>query len=118
MLDCHNCILYKKFWTGSKGPGFVVSLSHWIMGLGLFCCQWGCIKQVTFECDNSFKFSGKEHRFCYYVGGLEDSATGILGEISKPLSWGLPSEKICEKLKKKDGQICQLRYGKILFQST
>ncbi|KAJ8956306.1 hypothetical protein NQ318_015042, partial [Aromia moschata] len=46
----------------------------------------------------------KENRFCYYLGGLEESATGILGEMSKPLSW------ICEKLKKKDVQICELRY--------
>ncbi|XP_060534248.1 mesencephalic astrocyte-derived neurotrophic factor homolog [Cylas formicarius] len=52
----------------------------------------------------------KEERFCYYLGGLEESATGILGEMSKPMSWSLPSEKICEKLKKKDQQICELRY--------
>lgn len=49
---------------------------------------------------------------CYYLGGLDESATGILGELSKPLSWSLPAEKICEKLKKKDNQICDLRYGK------
>uniref|UniRef100_A0A6P7GFM6 Mesencephalic astrocyte-derived neurotrophic factor homolog n=1 Tax=Diabrotica virgifera virgifera TaxID=50390 RepID=A0A6P7GFM6_DIAVI len=48
--------------------------------------------------------------FCYYLGGLEESATGILGEMSKPLSWSMPSDKICEKLKKKDAQICELRY--------
>lgn len=52
----------------------------------------------------------KENRFCYYLGGLEESATGILGEMSKPMSWSLPSDKICEKLKKKDSQICELRY--------
>lgn len=52
----------------------------------------------------------KENRFCYYLGGLEESATGILGEMSKPMSWSLPSDKICEKLKKKDAQICELRY--------
>ena len=32
-------------------------------------------------------------------------------EVAKPLSFGKPSEKICEDLKKKDGQICELRYG-------
>lgn len=48
---------------------------------------------------------------CYYLGGLEDSATGILGELSKPLSWSMPADKICEKLKKKDAQICDLRFG-------
>jgi len=40
------------------------------------------------------------------------AATGILGEMSKPVSWGMPSEKVCEKLKKKDKQICELRYEK------
>ncbi|EDW15128.1 mesencephalic astrocyte-derived neurotrophic factor homolog [Drosophila mojavensis] len=54
----------------------------------------------------------KEHRFCYYLGGLEESATGILNEMSKPLSWSMPAEKVCEKLKKKDAQICDLRYEK------
>lgn len=55
--------------------------------------------------------SGKENRFCYYIGGLEESATGILGEMSNPMSWGMPMDKVCEKLKKKDAQICDLRYG-------
>lgn len=55
---------------------------------------------------------GKENRFCYYIGGLVESATGILGEMSKPLSWGMPMDKVCEKLRKKDAQICDLRYEK------
>ncbi|CAG0917372.1 unnamed protein product [Notodromas monacha] len=55
---------------------------------------------------------GKENRFCYYLGGLEESATGILTEVSKPLSYSLPTEKLCEKLKKKDAQICELRFDK------
>ncbi|XP_055902864.1 mesencephalic astrocyte-derived neurotrophic factor homolog [Eupeodes corollae] len=54
----------------------------------------------------------KEQRFCYYLGGLEDSATGILNELTKPLSWSMPAEKVCEKLKKMDAQICDLRYEK------
>lgn len=54
----------------------------------------------------------KEIRFCYYVGGSVDSATGMLKEISTPLKNYYPVEKICEKLNKKDSQICQLRYDK------
>ncbi|XP_040564774.1 mesencephalic astrocyte-derived neurotrophic factor homolog [Lepeophtheirus salmonis] len=54
----------------------------------------------------------RENRFCYYLGGTEDAATGILGEMSKPLSWGMPSEKVCVKIQKKDKQICELRYDK------
>ncbi|KAI4503019.1 hypothetical protein M0802_002063 [Mischocyttarus mexicanus] len=55
---------------------------------------------------------------CYYLGGLEESATGILGELSKPLSWSMPADKICEKLKKKDAQICDLRFEKQIDLST
>ena len=33
---------------------------------------------------------------------------GILGEMSKPLSWGMPSDKVCEKLKKKDKQVTNI----------
>uniref|UniRef100_A0A1I8PTP7 Mesencephalic astrocyte-derived neurotrophic factor homolog n=1 Tax=Stomoxys calcitrans TaxID=35570 RepID=A0A1I8PTP7_STOCA len=54
----------------------------------------------------------KEQRLCYYLGGLEESATGILNELTKPLSWSMPAEKVCEKLKKMDAQICDLRYEK------
>lgn len=54
---------------------------------------------------------------CYYIGGLEESATKIVSELSKPLSWGLPADKVCEKLKKKDVQICDLRYGKHICEN-
>jgi len=53
-----------------------------------------------------------ENRFCYYVGGLEESATKIVTEMSKPLSWGMPPLKVCEKLQKRDPQVCELRYEK------
>ena len=53
---------------------------------------------------------------CYYIGGLEESATSIVSELAKPVSWGMPSDKICYKLYIKDQQICDLKYGKcILF---
>lgn len=58
------------------------------------------------------KSTSKENRFCYYLGGLEESATGTLGAMSKPLSYSLPADKICEKLKKSDAQICDLRFEK------
>lgn len=54
----------------------------------------------------------KENRFCYYLGGTDDAATGNLGVMSKPMSWGMPSDKVCEKLKKTDKQVCELTYEK------
>lgn len=35
----------------------------------------------------------------------------MINEVSKPMSHHVPVEKICEKLKKKDSQICELKYG-------
>jgi len=57
--------------------------------------------------------TGKEEKFCYYIGGLETSATYIIPEMSKPMSWNMPADKICrERLLKKDPQVCELRYDK------
>ncbi|GBN66995.1 Mesencephalic astrocyte-derived neurotrophic factor [Araneus ventricosus] len=52
----------------------------------------------------------QERRFCYYLGGLAESATRTLSDMSKPMSWGLPVEKICIKLGEKDEQLCHLKY--------
>ncbi|KAK2915604.1 mesencephalic astrocyte-derived neurotrophic factor [Channa argus] len=60
----------------------------------------------------------KENRFCYYIGATSDAATKMVNEVSKPLSYHVPVEKICEKLKKKDNQICELRYDKQLDLTT
>lgn len=56
------------------------------------------------------KVKGKENRFCYYVGGTDDAATGIVSQVTKPLTFHKPMDKICEDLKKKDPQICELQY--------
>ncbi|XP_053290695.1 mesencephalic astrocyte-derived neurotrophic factor [Pleuronectes platessa] len=61
---------------------------------------------------------GKENRFCYYIGATADAATKIINEVSKPLSYHAPVEKICEKLQKKDSQICELKYDKQLDLTT
>ncbi|XP_029288470.1 mesencephalic astrocyte-derived neurotrophic factor [Cottoperca gobio] len=60
----------------------------------------------------------KENRFCYYIGATSDAATKIINEVSKPLSSHVPVEKICEKLKKQDSQICELKYDKQLDLTT
>lgn len=61
---------------------------------------------------------GKENRLCYYIGATSDAATKMINEVSKPMSYHVPVEKICEKLKKKDSQICELKYEKELDLST
>lgn len=71
--------------------------------------------QFRKTCKNSKK---DDNRFCYYIGGLEESATGILSEMSKPVSWGVPADKVCLKLYRKDQQICELKYEKTLDLSN
>jgi hypothetical protein len=44
---------------------------------------------------------------------MDTSATYIIPEMSKPMSWNMPADKICrEKLLKKDSQICDLKFDK------
>ncbi|KZC10087.1 PREDICTED: mesencephalic astrocyte-derived neurotrophic factor homolog [Dufourea novaeangliae] len=81
------------------------------------------VKKDTKKIEAAFKefckgTKSKENRFCYYLGGLEESATGILNELSKPVSWSMPANKVCEKLKKKDAQICDLRFEKQIDVNT
>lgn len=59
----------------------------------------------------------KEKRMCYYVGGSKDAASSMLRTLSKPLGFGLPAIKICDRLKKKDISICELSYPKPLVLS-
>ena len=60
----------------------------------------------------------KENKFCFYIGALPESATSIMNELSKPLSFRKPVDKVCLALKSKDQQICELKYGTSLFCSS
>ncbi|CAO2633677.1 Mesencephalic astrocyte-derived neurotrophic factor [Lemmus lemmus] len=51
-------------------------------------------------------------KFCREARGKENRL------VSKPLAHHIPVEKICEKLKKKDSQICELKYDKQIDLST
>ncbi|XP_027694317.1 cerebral dopamine neurotrophic factor [Vombatus ursinus] len=57
---------------------------------------------------------GKENRLCYYLRATNDAATKILSEVTHPMSAHVPAIKICEKLKKIDSQICELKSEKRL----
>lgn len=93
-MDCEVCINYLT--------GFVKTLTN-----------DDTAKEIT---DKLVKFcaraDGPESRFCYYIGALEESPTKIIFEVSKPLSYGMPPEKICKKLRQMDSQICDIRYPK------
>lgn len=60
----------------------------------------------------------KDEKFCYYIGASDIAATKLIKSVTKPLSYSKPVEKICEDLKKKDGEICLLKYEKEIDFST
>lgn len=60
----------------------------------------------------------QDNRFCYYTGLTADAATTMHKDVVQPLSFHKPVEKICEKLGKKDSQICELKYPKPFDYST
>lgn len=59
-----------------------------------------------------------ESKFCYYMGGQEVSATRTYKEMAEKLSWGLPTDKICEHLRSRDSQICEIREKKPIDLKT
>jgi len=79
------------------------------------------MKEENIEGENNIKVflkkqckaaKGKDNRFCYYIGATEDAATTMINEVSRPLSHHMPVDVVCKKLKKKDSQICELKYEK------
>ncbi|KAK1169110.1 mesencephalic astrocyte-derived neurotrophic factor-like [Acipenser oxyrinchus oxyrinchus] len=66
-------------------------------------------KELILACRDA---KGKDNRLCYYLGATSDAATKMTSEVTRPMSSHVPVQKICEKLQKKDSQICELRYEK------
>uniref|UniRef100_A0A0K0FXP6 Mesencephalic astrocyte-derived neurotrophic factor homolog n=1 Tax=Strongyloides venezuelensis TaxID=75913 RepID=A0A0K0FXP6_STRVS len=57
--------------------------------------------------------TGKEHKLCNFIGALPDSPTSMMNDVTTPLSFSMPPEKVCtSKLKPKDAQICELKLDK------
>mmetsp|Transcript_8161 Transcript_8161/g.16392 ORF Transcript_8161/g.16392 Transcript_8161/m.16392 type:complete len:173 (-) Transcript_8161:125-643(-) len=58
---------------------------------------------------------GKDKTMCYYIGvGDKESGTagGVKRDISGALSRGINAKRLCTRMKKKDAQMCELRYEK------
>lgn len=68
-------------------------------------------------CDTSEKGS-VESKFCYYMGGQDVSATRTYKEMAERMTWGLPTGKICEHLRSRDSQICEIRERKPIDLQT
>lgn len=68
-------------------------------------------------CDTANKDS-TESKFCYYMGGQDVSATRTYKEMAERMTWGLPTAKICEHLRTRDTQICEIRERKPIDLKT
>jgi len=58
---------------------------------------------------------GKDKTMCYYMGvGDKESgsAGGVKRDISGSLARGVNAKRVCTRMKKKDAQMCELRYEK------
>ena len=69
-------------------------------------------KKMRKWCDSA---KGKDKTMCYYLGvGDAESGTagGVKRDVSGALSRGINAKRLCTRLKKKDGQMCELKYEK------
>lgn len=66
----------------------------------------------------SAKKGTSDDKFCYYMGGHEVSATRTYKDLADRMAWGLPADKICEHLKSRDSQICEIREKKPIDLKT
>ena len=69
-------------------------------------------QQMQTFCD---KAKNKDKTMCYYMGvGDKEMGTagGVKREISSSLGRGINAKRLCNRLKSKDAQMCELRYEK------
>ena len=63
-------------------------------------------------CDTS---KGKDKTMCYYMGvgdAEQGTSGGVKRDISSSLTRGINAKRLCNRLKSKDGQMCELKYDK------
>uniref|UniRef100_A0A6G1S5R8 Mesencephalic astrocyte-derived neurotrophic factor homolog n=1 Tax=Aceria tosichella TaxID=561515 RepID=A0A6G1S5R8_9ACAR len=68
-------------------------------------------------CDTAANDSA-ESKFCYYMGGQDVSATRTYKEMAERLGAGLPNDKVCELLRSRDSQICEIKEKKPIDLNT
>jgi len=69
-------------------------------------------KKMRTWCDSA---KGKDKQMCYYMGvgdAKEGTSGGVKRDISSSLTRGINAKRLCNRLKKKDGQMCELKYDK------
>merc|ERR1719335_169852 len=85
--------------------------SIWPMARG-----WKVLEQVEKKmrswCDTA---KGKDKTMCYYMGvgdAEQGTSGGVKRDISSSLTRGINAKRLCNRLKSKDGQMCELKYDK------
>ncbi|KAI1724895.1 degradation arginine-rich protein for mis-folding domain-containing protein [Ditylenchus destructor] len=71
------------------------------------------IRQALLDyCESVVGNDDRKEKLCFYIGAHKDSATSIVNDVVRPLSFPKPPSKVCLDLKAKDSQICDLKYDK------
>merc|ERR1711871_985532 len=69
-------------------------------------------KKMRAWCDQA---KGKDKTMCYYMGigdATSGTAGGVKRDISSSLTRGINAKRLCNRLKTKDAQMCELKYEK------
>jgi hypothetical protein len=69
-------------------------------------------KHMRKWCDGS---KGKDKTMCYYMGvgdAEQGTSGGVKRDISSSFARGINAKRLCNRLKAKDGQMCELKYDK------
>jgi len=69
-------------------------------------------KSLESLCEEVSGEDDKKEKLCFFIGAHKQSATSIINEVTRPLSFPKPPAKVCAELKNKDSQICDLKYDK------
>ncbi|ELW64772.1 Cerebral dopamine neurotrophic factor [Tupaia chinensis] len=114
---CETCLhgvgTAQLLWAlASLSPGYEYFTQMWALSLISDCLRPS--KPRVVSTDTLRPCSDFAAVRCYYLGATKDAATKILSEVTRPMSVHMPAMKICEKLKKIDSQICELKYEKKL----
>ncbi|KAM8867785.1 mesencephalic astrocyte-derived neurotrophic factor-like isoform 1-T1 [Synchiropus picturatus] len=93
--ECEVCLTFlRKFYESLKEDGVTFNIDD-------------IKKALVKSCSDA---TGKDERFCYYIGAMSFAPSPMINEVTRLISYSFPVEKVCERLKNWDAQLCVLKY--------
>lgn len=75
-----------------KDPKYVPSVTHFMISVYPQCVQ--------------LFHNFRDVKMCYYFEPIKEA-------VSTPFATGMPKQKVCQRLKKENPEICEIKYGNI-----